>query len=243
MRYLFGKSFTRVFYAGNDGTAVQLPVQMPTIYIFDEQPTRQEAEAGTGAIQTITSWTQSSTTPFGNSYTVAAINDPDTTSSTVERVYWEAIRYTLEASEQVQTTIRSFEVRRAFGPDALPGTTVAQLKEVYPSISAYFSDAQLADFLETATTELLNYFHKKKLIWEHVDSLERLQLPLAYRTILVGLRTLVITQGDRHSERYRLFKEAHDEFMEGLALPYDTNQDGVSDAYVEQQATEYRVLR
>ena len=154
MKYVYGKSFSRTFYPMQDSSPVQLPSQSPTIYIFRDYPSISAAQDGTGAVATISSWTQATVTPFGCTYTVAAINNPDIDSLIPVWTYYEAINFVATAAGQVQTVIRAFELGTVEELESLPGTTIQDLKDVYPAIASYFDDTKLAAFITGAEQEL-----------------------------------------------------------------------------------------
>lgn len=228
--YVFGKSIQRRFYAQQANEPLQLPSQNPTIYIFDSQPTRDAAILGTGAIETITSWTQATVTPFECTYTIAAIDDPDPDSETQSAVYWEALKFIAATSEQTQTVIRAFVVERIEGTEAEPGTTAADLLAVYPALSAYLSPEQIGKHIALAQDELKMDLEIQGLKWGRIRELNKYKLILAWKAIQLSSESQIREPNDKFDSRSQLYRDKYDRAIKNLSLPYDTNGDGKPEA-------------
>lgn len=241
--YPFGKDFTRALYSYDATTQpIQLPSQTPTIYIFSSEPNRTEAAAGTGAIQTISSWTIASTTPYAATYTVTAIDDPEPTGAVAVREYWEAINYIAKTAGQVQTKIRSFEIGRIAGGDSFPSLGTS-LTDLYPAITAYLTTDQITQFASLAREEMRLELRAKGIEWEQVSGLNDTYIGLAYKTIALAVLSQIKEQGDRHEIRYREFSAKYEAFMSTLKLPYDEDGDGSPDTTVTPIVTQWVTIR
>lgn len=229
-RYSFGASFTRrLFPLDGDNFAYELPTQSPTIYIFSDMPTRAEAAAGTGALETISSWTENASSPYDRSWTVSAIDDPDATSGTQSKRYYEAINYD-PGSGTAHVIIRSFILQRLEALDEVPGTTVADLKEVYPAIDNYASDSELANFLQVALEEMIIDMESSGIPYSRVSQLSKTKLALAYKTIVLVSASQVKNPADRFVWRVEHYAKKAKDILNGLQLPVDVSGDGVPDA-------------
>lgn len=240
--YHWGVDLTRKFYPHVNDRPFQIPTQTPAIYVFLTMPTRDAAAAGTGAVQTITSWTQDAIEPFACSYTIAAIDDPEPTGGSYARTYYEAINYRLQTSEQVQTIIRSFDIERARAAAALPGASKEDCKRLYPALVKYVSDTELDDFIGAAQEEVRLSLYAKGFQWPAILQLEQLALPVAYKAISLASFSQMKEPGDRFDKRYEEFKAKCAELMNGIQLPVDKDGDGLPEE-VAKPRNEWLVIR
>jgi len=226
---IFGKDFIRLFFPELDGEGLNLYSQSPTIYIFDAQPTRTDAAAGTGADSTISSWTEQDTAPFARFYTVPAIDDPEPTSTTNSRTYWEAINFRYAAAEQIQTLVRAFEIERVTALDDLLIASKNELKGYFPGLSNYVDDNDLDEYLVLATDKVKNDIQKKGLDWYKLREHSRLKLALIYKTIALSQLGQIREVNDRFKFRFDQFEKWYTEEMAALVLPYDSDGDGLAE--------------
>lgn len=232
MTYFFGQSFTRTLYPTENNQPFQVPTQTPTIYIFNDEPSRLAGSAGTGAIQTVVSWSQAATTPFGCSYTVPAIDDPYPTADTLtdaDMEYWEAINFVTQTGGQVQTLLRSFMLERPTGAPELPGTTAADLKEYFPWASEYFSDAQLNSHIAQAELEVKIELRGKGYEWSSVHNLADTKLLIGYRTLEIASSMASRKVDDAHAQRGAWFAKRFEALSKAIKLQVDTTGDGAAD--------------
>lgn len=228
--YNFGQAFTRYFYPTDGDLPINLPTQTPHIYVFDSQPSREHAADGTGAIQTITTWTEVTITPYKRSFTVAAIADPEPTSSTYTREYWLAINFVTVAAGQTQTVVRSFEVSRVEGTESLPETTVRDVQDVYPQITSYLSPNELGEFIAIAESHVRTQLEAKGVSWPHVRDLKKLKSAIAYKAIWFSALSQVKAAGDKFTVRMAEYAKLYDFIMDSIKLPVDLDKDGDPDA-------------
>lgn len=241
--YVYGKDIIRKFFPIENGVPLALFSQSPTIHIFSDKPSRSAAIAGTDALQTVTSWTEYKFSPYERRYTVTAIADPDPTSTTLWDRYWEAIRFFTKSGGQAQTIIRSFIVERIEGSDEVPGTTVADLKKVYPGITAYADDPQLFESIGLAESELKRYFRAKGIKWSRVSDLSQVRLPLAYKALALCAFSQVKEDNDRFHLRFNQFEAWYKEALGAIALPVDEDGDGEPEAIVTAKPTFWQIER
>lgn len=229
-RYVFGKDITRRFYPMEANEPLNLPTQTPTIYIFNSQPSRDKAIAGTDAIETILTWTAASVTPFERTYTISALDDPDADSSSQSAIFWEAINFTTKLSGEIQTVIRAFVVERVEGPDSEPGTTAADLIDIYPAITAYLTPKQLDAHLRLAQDELKIDLEAMGIRWSRVHELSKLKLILAWKTIALSSESQIKTAEDKFDRRADLYNSKYERGLKNVVIPYDSDGDGKVDS-------------
>jgi hypothetical protein len=235
MIYPFGKSFTRTFYPSQNGDAIQAQGTPISIYIFSDEPSRVTGAAGTGAVQTVSSWTVASTEPYGCSYTVPAIVDPDPTSSTFEEEYWEAINYRLASGGQTQTVIRKLILARVFGSATVPEVTDDDIKKLYPAIQNYLGDTAINDFVDQALDELKLELtgraadEGKTLDWGRMENLSQLKIPLQYKAAaLACLSQFHKDRDDKFMKRFELFSKMSSDYLSFVPIAYDSDGDGTA---------------
>ncbi len=237
MSYVFGKSFSREFSpVDREGNAFKLPAQTPAIYVFKDQPSRDDAAAGTGALQTIATWTQSKSAPYTCTYTVAAIDDPNPASQFLgveDTIFWEAINCVTAEGEQTQTILRAFLVERPLGLPEVPATTVDDVKAVFPAISEYLTDAQITSFLSLAEEELRLDLENRGYVWGKIHNLKRAKLPLAYKVIELAALSQIKDSGDRFAIRADIFGKRYHAFVSGVTFTYDRDDDGKAEDEAE----------
>lgn len=241
---VFGKSIVRRFYPyDQNGNPCQIPTQDPAIYVFSSQPSRGAAAAGTDAVATVITWTQSAVTPWVCEYTIAAIDDPNPTTTLPGVDYWIAINYKAELTEQTQTRIEYVWIERQRASATIPETTKEDLKAIYPALSDYISDPELDKFLVFATDQLKLTLKGRKLIWDQITDLRDLRLPLTYLTIALCAFSQVKEEGDRHDRRYNVFYKLYSDTMDAISIPYDADRDGVPDYRTDAQSNAHVIIR
>lgn len=239
----FGRSGTRYFYPLANNQPIQLPAQTLTLYFFDEQPTIDEAQNGTGALFTVTTSTISATSPYPVSFTLPAFTDPYPDNAWTIYTYWYSVNCILVAAGATQTILRAFDIARVEGNDSVPGTTVQELKDIYPAISAYASDAQLTVHLTSAQDELKLDFKKRGLAWSRIADLSDLRLALAFKTIANVSLSQIAQAGDRFEVRYIEFNARCKNLLDGLPLQTDTDGDGLRESESTAGSNSWMVVR
>lgn len=227
---VFGKAISRKFYPLINDNPNQLPSQNPTIYVFTSQPTLNDARDGGGAQQTISTWSQNSSSPYECTYTIAAIEDPDPESAVPQRTYYVAINYVLVAAGQVQTVLQTLDIERASGTDSVHGITYSDLVEVYPAITAYASNNQLGSIINIAQDELELKLRGKGIRLSDVQNIDEARRAIAYRAIQLLSEAQISTPDDKWATRREIYKEKFQESLKDTILYVDTNRDGIPDS-------------
>jgi hypothetical protein len=231
--HTFGTSFAREFYPTVDDGPLSIVGQAAEIYLYSGMPSLTDAVTGAGSFATISSWTQTGTTPYKATYTVPALIDPTPTSKVPSRGYWEVIRFAVQTGQEKQTVVRQFEVERVYAGASEPETTVQDLKDMYPAISAYASDSQLTEHLSIAKEELKADLLARNLKWSRVEDKARLNLALVYKTIANVAESQVREANDKHTVRVTRFEEKYNRALENAPLEVDFDEDGEPDTKTE----------
>lgn len=243
MKEVFERSATRYFYPLANNEPLQLPAQTVTFYFFTQQPSFDDAQSGTGAFATVTSTTIGASTPWPVTFVLPAIDDPAPDSAWAVYTYWYSVKFINVAGGDAQCVIRSFEISRVEGNDNVPGTTVQQLKDIYPAISAYATDAQLTAHIASAQEELKLEFKKRGLPWSRISDLSDITLALAFRTIANVSLSQIQLAGDRFEVRYVEFNTRSRNLLDGLKLQLDTDGDGLRESESTAASNAWTVIR
>ena len=225
MRYPFGQSFTAYFDPLVAGVEVgNIPTQSPAIYIFDTEPTRDQAASGTDAIQAVTSWTPDG---LGFKFTVAAIADPDPTSTTSFRQYFRAVNFVLTSpAGQTQTDIRAIELERVAGQGSRVDVTDEDIVSFFPVVQAYTEEAEREQFIREAKLQVRDELKAKGFRWDRIHDLEVLNRLVKYKAICLILLNAIQKGGDAHELKYDKFENMYKNAFNSLQLEYDSDGDG-----------------
>jgi hypothetical protein len=229
----FGKDIVRTLIDYEEGEPFNLPSQVPAIYLYSSQPSMSDAVNGTGAIggsYTLNYWTEIANVPYKRNYTFPAIPDPSPTSGTNTRGYWEVLRFVRKTGGQTQTIIRQFDVERGAQGDSYPEINTQVLKDIFPGIVSYATDAQLEGFIDIAVEEVKLDILAKGHKWERLFELGKIKLAIAYQTVANIALSQVKEDGDRFFLRYKEFQTRYERMINSLELPVDTNGDNIPDA-------------
>lgn len=227
--HIFGKAITRGFTSYIENTEIIVSTDSPSIYLFSSEPSLTVARAGTEALQTLSSWTRAVNAPFLNAYNFAAVSDPDPTGATDSYTYWEAINYYPEAGGQKETVIRNFAISRAQAGEDSAGTSIDDVKKVYPAIESYLTDTQLTDILDSALEQMKIDLEAVKLSWGKIKSQSRLKLTLAYLCIAMSSESQIMPPQDKFTKRAEIYNEKYAQNLKKISLSYDSNGNSTAD--------------
>lgn len=231
MSYPFGQNITYWFYPLLDENAANIPAtvqaQTPSIYIFDESiPSRSNALSGSGSLQTVSSWTWSSQKKAW-SFTIQAISDPHPDSNIPTRVYWIAINFILQASGQVQTTIKPLQLERIAGHDKVVSVTEEDLRAYFPQIDAYSSDVQRKAFISQAIEEIKGELRSKGYEWAKITRADRLDLCVIYKALAMIMLGQIQEPSDKFSIKYQEYKAGFQSNLDSLKFEYQQMEGGI----------------
>lgn len=243
MSYLFGQDFTYNFVPVDpeNGQTVNPVAQTPAIYVFDEKPSRTVAAAGTGAIQSITSWDEA--TAGIRPITVDAIDDPDPTSDSITEQYWIAINYIISSGEQTQTILKRLKMARATSQESLIGADAEDIKDVAPAISEYYSDGELNDFVTFATDDLKDELGAAQVEFARVRNPDRLLRVVVYKALVYAYTEQIQTQNDKHDRKRDLYQGRFERALAAVRLDYDSENTGDATEETTPSTTEWSIER
>lgn len=232
MTHPFGQSFTYWFYPLVDNDTASLPnailAQAPIIYIFGESvPTRADAAAGTNALQTISSWTWNYQKRAW-SFTVAAIQDPDSASNIETREYWIALNFRLQTAGQIQTVIKPLQLERVVGHNKTVEVNEDDLKKYFPQIDAYSSQVQRLAYISQAVEEVKSALRIKGYDWAKIQRADRLDLCVTYKALSLVMLSQIQEPNDKFSIKYIEFKQSYTNALESLKFEYQEDEGGTT---------------
>jgi hypothetical protein len=223
----FGESFTYEFYV-RDGKGgfedLSSVTDTPTIYIFKDLPSRTDAINGTGAIQTISSWSDAILNG-GKTFTVATISDPDPNSSKDNYEYFIAVNYVLVNSGDVQTDIRLLPMVRARATHAPVSTSQEDLQKIYSRVDDISSSSDQTFKIEQSKQDIKNYLDAKGFNWSEVWEPVHLNNAIAYGALELIMLDNMRDTGDAYASRAVLYGDKSKEILKGLRLSYKNSED------------------
>lgn len=241
MSFPFGKAFTYTYYPLDDNENLSasdiasIESLLVAVYIFtdEEKPSRDEAISGSGATQTIASWSDNGNLGFDIS--VAALDDPDPTIIDDERDFWISINYRLEAGEQVQTILRRMRMERIRGHHKRIQVTDTDLKRVWPEIDRYTEDiTERLRYTEQAISDIERDMENRRLEWSLHWRPDKLTRAAVYRTLFYAARAKQQVLGDKFNLLKEDFDKEYNQHIARLNILYDEDNDG--DPIVERKA-------
>ncbi len=225
MGYPFGRAIAYTFYPVADEAPVdKIPTQTATLYVFTSKPSRAVALAGTGAQQTATAtWTANANSC---SFTIVAINDPNTGNDVLSVEYWVAVNFILEAAGQTQTVIRSLELEKVRAHDRIVGITEKDLTNIYPSATTYASGAQIVALIAAVKAELQSKLKDQGYQWAQIHRPDRFNTVVTYMALAKIVSGQIQRAGDHFDRLYEEWKDIHKSLIASLVFEYDTYSAG-----------------
>jgi len=230
MGYPFGQNITYWFYPLLDNDTADIPTavqsQTPSIYVFGENvPNRSDAASGAGSLQTISSWTWSSSKKAW-SFTIPAVLDPHPDSNIPTRTYWIAVNFILQGSGQTQTAIKPLQLERVVGHDRVVSVTEDDLRAYFPQIDAYSSDVQRKAFISQAIEEIKGELRVKGYEWAKITRADRLNLCVTYKALAMIMLGQVQEPSDKFSIKYQEYKAGFQANLDSLKFEYQQMEGG-----------------
>lgn len=244
MAYTFGQDIPYYFYPLVDDSTpgTVYTTASLAVYLFEDQPARSQAAAGTDALATITSssWDQGRK---AFSFTIPAVDDPEPTSAAGTETYWLGVNLQLQAGEQVQTVLLALELERVRGQGETVDVTPEDLRKVFRHIDTVASTPTQAEFIGTAIDRVKSTLRKKKIQWHQVTNPKELRDAVIYRALYMLLLGEIQSGNDRFAIKFNEFKGEYETIMDGLPLTIDSDGDGKADAEVEAAPSVLWVIR
>jgi hypothetical protein len=220
--YNFGESFVYNFYV-RDGKGgfedLSSVTDAPSIYIYDSLPSRTDARAGTGALQSVSSWTDANENG-GKTFTIASISDPDATDAKDSYEYYIAVNYKLVDSGDVLTDIRLLPMVRARATHAPITTNEVDLQRIYSKVDSISSSADQLNKIQQAKNDIRVYLDSKGYDWAEVWEPVQLNDAIAYRALHLIMIDNMRDTDDAYATRSILYSDQSDNILKGVRLKF-----------------------
>lgn len=229
MGFPFGQDISYTFYPlVGDDNAINLPSDNPAIYYFTDanKPTRDQAQNGTGAVNSgsaITSWT-AIPNQNGFVFTIPAITDPDPDSNVDFRTYWLGINFKLKAGGEFQTVIRALEMERVTGHHTQFIVTAADIIQYFPNVEAYYTAAQINAIFWLVKEEIVAYLSDKGFEWSLVWDANRLRTAAVFKVLMKLMEGQRRIPGDNWDKNHEEYKTSFKTIQSALKLKYDSQR-------------------
>lgn len=225
MAFAWGKDINYTFYPLVDDEPVSLLSQTPAIYVFAEsKPTYAQAAAGTNNIQSITTWTETAT--YSRTFTIDGIDDPSPTGEPIERIYWLAINFRIDASEQIQTVLKALPFNRVHGHGNKITVDHQDIKNIFHTVLDYVDGPSLTRIIEDSETFIKTVLQSRGYRWAFFSRIDRLEMLVRYRTVMTVLLNEIQNGNDKFYIKYNEVKSTYEQIYTGLKLEYETDVHG-----------------
>lgn len=225
MSYVFDRDFTYDLFPLNplsrEYEDMSSVTSAPTIYIFgeDEKPTYAQAQAGTGAIATISTWVDVELNGnHGKRISIDGIADPEPDSHVERRLYWLGINYKLDPSEATVTLVRALPLIRATLHDEPVSTSRSDLSAIYKDISVIASDDQQDDAIVKAISLIRQELEADGFLWAKIWRPKELNDAVAFKALSMIMFGEMAQTGDRYNTLAMTYKESAGTLLSGLKL-------------------------
>lgn len=230
--YPFGKSIVGEFYPLVDGFEIAeadiSSIELVNIYVFADsggKPDLSAARDGTGAVQTIASWTAVAS-KSGFRYTVDAIDDPDPTSDPKAYTYWVAINFKFANGEQQQCVIHELILERVLGHTRRVDVQFQDVIDAWPMANKYATTSQIEAYIKLAKGDIRSDLKARGYEYAEIRRPDRLSEAVMYHTlghIAFGQIQQPTDHWDRQAQHWwRVSKKTVDE----LRFEYDGQKSG-----------------
>lgn len=231
MGYLFGHDFNYTFFGlGDNQNTTILNGQNPTIYVFTDSVnvTRAVAAAGTGALQTITTWTDNA--DGSKTFAIDGIDDPDPSSNIDRREYKLGINFRITTSEQIQTVVRSLLMERIQVQDKPITVTYTDITNEFPQATDYVSSGQITLMITEAKEEIQAYLLDRGFEWAQIFRPDRLDTAVKKKVLMKLMASQRQEANDNFDKNFDLYERDFNAIMKSVQLEYDSTRQGAPGA-------------
>jgi len=241
--YNFGKSFTYEFHV-IDAESNEVDISQATldkVYLFDELPSRTDAAAGTGASETISTWT---TKDKHKELTIPEIEDPEVTGAfKVYDNYWLAVNFTFSGGTQKQTELMNLTFERIKSQASETGVTYEDITKAFPLIDRYFSNTNdITNLIEVAEEQIKITMSTKGFAWAQIKYPKGLHTAVKYKTLKDICLVQIADAGDKWEMKYNEYSGYYENIITSTKIEYDSSNDSAVDT-VERKQRVLRIIR
>lgn len=242
-KYSFATPFMFGFYVEKgEGSYYDIASLLtpPDVYLFDEKPSRELAQTGTDALQTINAWVPT-TNPIGAIITVGEILDPNPSSNVDTETYYLAINYRLADGGEVVTDIEEIEVSRAFGNSDPVKTDLSTLQELFHDVDRHASETEQLTSITVALAKTRLAVNSRGILdWDRLKNKGDLDLIIS----MLAMSNIYFNKSQESDDHwYQKFEKMQTDaysLIKDIPLEVDTDNDGDTD--IEEEIGNYITL-
>lgn len=241
----FGESFTYDFFVsdGNSGFEdLALVTNAPAIYIFTSLPSLEVAKAGTGALQSITTWADIADPDGGKRITIAAISDPAPNSSQYRYEYYAAVNYRLVTDGDILTELRLLPMQRPVVQHSPITTGQADLQNIYSKVDSISSTVDQTAKIAQAKREVKASLAARGYSWAEIWQPSDLNDAVAYRALYLIMLDTMRESGDSYNLLAEEYKAQAEIILHSVRLAFK-EQESAAPSSEKQSGSFIRVIR
>lgn len=242
--YNFGRDFTYEFHV-NDASGAPIDLtdaEHVSTHVFDHKPARDVAVAGTGALQTVSSWV----VPEGEKFaqlSIEAIDDPEPNSEFRTWEYFIAVNFKFAASEQVQTIIKELKIERVTSQQSATDVGYADVLKHFPLLDRYFSNVNdITNLIEVSEEEIRVYLSAAGFGWAQIWHPKALHSAVKFKTLSNICLMQSIDSGDEWERKHSEYRLLYQNVIESTKLEYDVSKSGEAGT-VHSKPSYQRIIR
>jgi hypothetical protein len=225
----FGEEFEYSFFV-RDGQGgfenLHAVTNNPSIHIFDAIPSRTDARTGAGALQTITSWSNSASNG-GKDITISAIADPNETDAKERYEYYIAINYRLETDGDILTDIRLLPMVRPHATHSPVSTVGNDLKKIYSTVDEISSSTDQSNKIQQAKNDIETILESKGFEWSEIWETSILNDAISYYALHLIMLDNMRETNDAYASRAALYEKTASNKIESLKIKIKKHQDAL----------------
>jgi len=202
---------------------------LDSIYLFsyESKPEMSAAKAGTGALQSIASWT-AVPEKRGFRYDLDEVEDPDPTGSQLVYSFWVAHNFRFEAGAQIQTVLQELLFQRPWAHTRRVEVTFADVIAAWPTAQKYATASQIDSAITLAKTDVRNDLTAAGYEWGEIRRPDRLNQSILYRALGHIAFTQIQQTGDHWDRQSQEWKRMSHKIREELKFEYDGAKTGAT---------------
>lgn len=235
MRGEFGKSLTYTLYlygANGQGVEPYNPEDYtPSIYLFDNLPTRDQAMTGEGAMigYTVAEWVVEGN---GITVTIPPVADPSPNSQVSEEDYYLAIVYQLDELGEEQLILKRITYERPSTQFNALTLTQADLEALDATIKRLWGSPnvpEITDLNASVLKQIRGHFKRLGYRWERLSDTDDLKEAAAYYALHLLFVSQIRSTADFADRKQGIYLGKYQEMIASIVLPYDSNGDDEPD--------------
>lgn len=223
MKYPFGKDFKYKFTPLIDGDEVSgIPAHTAKAFVYDQQPTRSQVVAETGAIaNSENEWVANAKTC---EFDFSEIEDPDPDSASPLMTFFIAFKYKIDATGDDVVNILGLQLARPLGTGSVLSVGIEDVKKQYNKVESFFDPQTIIDQIETQKVLLRAELEGKGYDWAVIYNPQPLVIAIAFATLGSLFGEDATREGDRSDLLSKRFDKQSEGYLTSIRLEYDASK-------------------